>query len=286
MDAHLTTPMTGHPQTAVTTRSVPAWLREPLLHFVLLGGLLFTADHFLMANADDPHTIIVSAEVDREARNAFKAARGQEPDPKQLAALRQVWLDNEVLYREGLALRVDRGDVSVRERVIFKALSIVETGLKLPEVDDKTLNAWFEAHRDKYDEPARYDFQEAVLSGENTESAVRSFVSELNTGTGTTRAGLRVFKGRPHANLAQGYGADAAKAIEDTPPGEWRAVQTRDGWRAMRLDAISGVKAASFEALRNVVMQDWTDATMAEKRTAAVRELTKKYKVRVQGSAS
>lgn len=286
MDTFVTTPITGQPQTSSVARTLPAWLREPLLHFVLLGGLLFTADHFLMVNADDPHTIIVSAEVDKEARHAFKTARGQEPDPTQLAALRQVWLDNEVLYREGLALRVDRGDVSVRERVIFKALSIVETGLKLPEVDDKTLNAWFKARKDKYDEPARYDFQEAVLSSENTESAVRSFVSELNSGTGTTRAGLRVFKGRPHDNLVQGYGADAAKAIEDTPPGEWRAVQTRDGWRAMRLEAISGVKAASFEVLRNVVLQDWTDATMAVQRTAAVRELAKKYKVRVEGGAS
>jgi hypothetical protein len=54
----------------------------------------------------------------------------------------------------------------------------------------------------------------------------------------------------------------------------------------MRLDAISGVKAASFDALRNVVLQDWTDATMAEKRTAAVRELAKKYKIRVPGGAS
>jgi hypothetical protein len=278
--------MTAQPQTVAPARSVPDWLREPLLHFVLLGGLLFTADHFLMASADDPHTIIISAEVDKEARDTFKAARGQEPDARQLAALRQVWLDNEVLYREGLALRVDRGDITVRERVIFKALNIVEAGLKLPEVDDKTLNAWFEAQRDKYDEPARYDFQEAVLSGDNSEAAVRSFVNELNSGTGTTRAGLRVFKGRPHDNLVVGYGADAAKAIEDTPPGEWRAVQTSNGWRAMRLDAISGVKAASFDALRNVVLQDWTDATMAEKRTAAVRELAKKYKIRVPGGAS
>ncbi|MEI7465334.1 MAG: peptidylprolyl isomerase [Burkholderiales bacterium] len=281
MDTSLTTPMTAQPQTPA--RSVPAWLREPLLHFVLLGGLLFTADHFLMANADDPHTIVVGAEVDKEARDTFKAARGQEPDAKQLAALRQIWLDNEVLYREGLALRVDQGDATIRERVIFKALNIVEAGLKLPEVDDKTLNAWFEAHRDKYDEPARYDFQEAALSGDSSETTVRSFVNELNTGTGSTRAGLRVFKGRPYANLVQGYGAEAAKAIEDTPAGEWRAVPTRDGWRAMRMDAVTAAKAASFEGMRNVVLQDWTDATMAELRTAGVRALAKKYKVRFEG---
>ena len=275
--------MTG-PLEPPATRSLPGWLREPVLHFVLLGALLFALDHFLRLNADDPHTIVVSAEVDREIRQAFKAARGQEPDAKQVSALRQVWLDNEVLYREGLALRVDQGDVTIRERVIFKALNIVESGLTLPEVDDKTLLAWFDANRAKYDEPTRYDFQEAVLAGENAEPAVRSFVSELNTGSGTTRAGLRIFKGRPHDNLVQGYGADAAKSIEDMPPGEWRAVQTRDGWRAMRLEATNAGKAASFETVRNIVQQDWTDATMAALRTAGVREVAKKYKVRIEGS--
>jgi hypothetical protein len=259
------------------------WMREPLLHFVVLGALLFAADHFLLAGADDPHTIVVGAEVDKEARDTFKAARGQEPDARQLAALRQVWLDNEVLYREGLALRLNEGDPTIRDRVIFKALNIVEAGLKLPQVDDKTLRSWFESHREKYDEPARFDFQEAVLAGDGSEAAARSFVAELSTGTGATRAGLRVFKGRPHSNLVQGYGAEAAKAIEALQPGEWQAVQTRDGWRVMRLEAVNGGKAASFDAVRNVVLQDWTDVTMAELRTAGVRALAAKYKVRFEG---
>jgi hypothetical protein len=267
---------------APVDRAAPAWLREPLLHFLLVGALLFGVDHFLIAKADDPRTIVVGAGVDKEARETFKAARGQEPDAQQLAALRQVWLDNEVLYREGLALRVEQGDITIRERVIFKALNIVEAGVKAPEADEKTLRAWFEAHRDKYDEPARFDFQEAVLSGENTEAAVRAFVNELMTGTGTTRGGLRIFKGRPHANLLVGYGADAAKAIEDAPAGEWRAVRTRDGWRAMRLDAVTANKSAEFETLRNVVAQDWLDAAMADRRTAAVRALAKKYTIRFE----
>lgn len=267
-------------------RILPSWTREPLLHFMLLGAALFALDHWLVAHTDDPHTIVVGAEVDRDARAMFKSARGQEPSAQQLAALRQAWLDNEVLYREGLALRVDQGDATIRERVIFKALNIVEANLKLPPVDDKTLRSWFEAHRDKYDEPTRFDLEEAVLAGDNSESAVRAFVTELNTGTGSTRAGLRVFKGRPHGNIVQSYGAEFAKALEEASPGEWRALRTLEGWRAMRLDGVVAGKAAVFEPVRNVVLQDWTDATMAELRTAAVRALARKYTVRVQGERS
>jgi hypothetical protein len=272
------------PEVVAPVRSLPDWLREPLLHFLVLGALLFAVDHVLVGRADDPRTIIVGPEVDKEAREVFKGSRGVDPTPEQLKALRQVWLDNEVLYREGMALRLDQGDSTIRERVIFKALNIVETGVKPPAYDDKTLNEWFNAHREKYDEPKRYDFQEAILSGPNTEAAVRAFVNELNTNTpGEAKAALRVFKGRPHSNLAISYGPDFAKTLENMPTGEWRAVQTREGWRAMRVEGIAPGKQAVYESVRNVVLQDWTDEVMAAQRTTAVRALAGKYRIRYEG---
>ena len=216
----------------------------------------------------------------------FKAARGREPNKDELYALRQVWLDNEVLYREGLALQVDKGDSAIRERVIFKMLSVVEAGLKLPPVDEQLLREWFEKNRAKYDEPARYTFQEAVLAGERSEAAVRSFVQTLHKGTpGEVNAGLRVFKGRPHANIVQGYGDEFAKALEESPAGKWHALPTREGWRAVQLESVTPPRPADFERLRGVVLQDWTDATMAEQRTAAVRALARKYTVNSHNEA-
>ncbi|MET0497722.1 MAG: peptidylprolyl isomerase [Steroidobacteraceae bacterium] len=265
---------------------LPNWTREPLLHFVLLGGLLFGIDHVVAGLTDDPRVIVVGAAVDSEAVEVFTKARGRAPNEAELEALHRVWLDNEVLYREGLAMQVDKGDDAIRERVIFKTLSVLDANVKLPPIDDKGLRAWFEAHRDKYDEPARYSFQEAALSGESSESAVRAFVNALNAGTpGDAQAGLRVFKDRPRANLVQSYGAEFTKAIETSTTGEWRALRTRDGWRAMRLDSIAQPKPAVFDSLRGVVLQDWKDATASEQRTAAVRVLARKYKVQYETSA-
>lgn len=261
-------------------RPLPGWLREPLLHFVVLGGVLFGVDHFFVANSDDAHTIVVGADVDREARETFKTARGREPNAEELEALHRVWLDNEVLYREGLALQVDKGDPAIRERIIFKALSVIDSNVHVPPVDDQVLRTWFEGHRDKYDEPARYDFEEAALSGDSSETAVRAFVAALDAGTpGDAKAGLRVFKGRPQASLVESYGPEFARALAAAPPNTWQAIRTRGGWRAMRLDAITPAKPAVFESLRGVVLHDWTDAVAAEQRTAAVRALAKKYKV-------
>ena len=264
------------------SRALPAWLREPLLHFVVLGALLFAVDHVLVARTDDPRTIVIGAEADQEARQVFLAARGREPNAEEMKALRGVWLNNEVLYREGLAMQMDKGDKAIRDRVVFKALSVVDANVSLPPADDATLKKYFESHRDHYDEPARYDFQEAVLGGDASESAVRSFVNALNAGMpGDAKAGLRVFKGRPDVNLDQSFGDGFARSLATRPVGEWVPMSTRDGWRAIRLDAIAPARAADFATVRAALRQDWADATAAEQRTAAVLALTKKYTVRV-----
>ncbi len=261
--------------------ALPAWLKEPLLHFVALGALLFALDHALISRAEDPRVIVVGAEVDREARLVFKSSRGREPTAQELKALRQVWLDNEVLYREGLALQVDRGDSAIRERVIFKALSVVDANVKPPAADEAALRRWFESQRARYDEPARIDFQEAVLSGERTEAAVRGFVDLLSRGGGgELNAGLRLFKGRPQSTLVQSYGVEFANALPTQTVGEWRALRALDGWHAIRLDTVIAPKPADFAVMRGMVQQDWTDAQMAEQRTAAVRALTRKYRVK------
>jgi hypothetical protein len=98
---------------------------------------------------------------------------------------------------------------------------------------------------------------------------VRAFVQALNAGTpGDARAGLRVFKGRPARQPRAELRAEFAKALEGAARASGRPCRTRDGWRAMRLDAVTAAQAGLFEALRGVVLQDWTDATASEQRTA------------------
>ena len=260
--------------------SATSWLHEPLLHFVLLGALLFGLDHLLFKPVDETHLIVVGPEVDAEAVATFEKARDRKPSNEELKALHRIWLDNEVLYREGLAMQVDRGDPAIRERVIFKALSVIDANVKLPTIDEAGLKKWFEDRRAKYDDPARYDFQEAALSGDSSEAAVRDFVKALNAGTpGDAQAGLRVFKDRPIATLVQSYGEDFPKQLDAATVGEWQAIKTRDGWRAIHVDVVKAPVPADFDKLRPVLYQDWKDTTASEQRSAAVAEMAKKYTI-------
>ncbi|MES3013973.1 MAG: hypothetical protein V4750_09640 [Pseudomonadota bacterium] len=63
----------------------------------------------------------------------------------------------------------------------------------------------------------------------------------------------------------------------------WLARQ--DGWHAVRLDAIAPPRPAAFEALRGVVLQDWTDATLSDQRSAAVKALARQYRVKNEAPA-
>jgi hypothetical protein len=258
----------------------PSWMREPLLHFVLLGALLLAVDHMLAGRAADPHAIVVSADVDSQMVNVFKASAGRPPNAQELEALHRVWLDDEVLYREGMALQVDKTDRVIRERVISGALSVIDANIKLPPIDDSGLREWFENHRDKYDQPAHYDFEEALLSGDKTKSAVTAFVDTLNHGPPVeTQARLRVFKDQPSPSLVESYGPDFPQELAASRTGVWRALDTREGWCAIKPLGMTAPKPADYESLRSAVLQDWKDATAAEQRAVAVRALAKKYTV-------
>ena len=261
-------------------------LREPLLHFVVFGALVFGVDHVLEARKDNRSVITLSAATDLEARTIFRSALGRAPSASEMTILRERWVDNEVLYREGLALRVDQGDPTIRERVIFKALNVMQANLVLPKIDEQGLRAWFEQHRANYDTPQRYDFLEAVVLGNPGDETVRQFAAALNTGSASqAESGLRVFKGRPRGNLVASYGDQFAAALDQSPLGQWRALRSKEGLRVVRLEARQAGAAARYDDVQGKLHEDWKDATMQQLRTLAVRELGKKYTVTLAGAA-
>ena len=262
-------------------------VREPLVHFILLGGLLFAIDHWIVAQRENPKVMNVGPEVEKEARTIFRSAQGREPTAAELQVLRERWIDTEVLYREGLALRVDQGDSTIRERVIFKALNVMQSNLSLPPLDEKTLRAWFEQNRSQYDLPERFDFLEAVLMGNTSDDGARQFAVALNSGgQNDAKSGLRVFKGRPRNTIETSFGAEFAVELEKLRLGEWHTLSSKDGIRVVQLQARTAGEKVTFEPVQGRVRQDWQDAKMQELRTLAVRELRKKYQLQIAGAAS
>lgn len=255
-------------------------LREPLLHFVVFGALVFGIDHAIAARKPDLAVIAIGSDVMREASAIFKGALGRDPSAAELQVLRERWVDNEVLYREGLALRVDQGDAAIRERVIFKALSVMQANLALPKIDEARLRTWFEQHRADYEEPARFDFLEAVLIGDKSDNAAKALAASLSSGIqNEAQSGLRIFKARPRNTLVTSYGAAFADALDQLAQGRWSVLPSNEGARVVRLESSVAGRTVAFEEVEVRLYQDWKDQTMQQLRTDAVRKLGQKYTV-------
>lgn len=278
--------------TTPSSSSLPVWLqralREPLTHFVVLGALIFAADHFVLAQRGNPQEIVITKEAYAEARSAFVAGMKREPTDAELKVLTDRWVDNEVLFREGLALGMDRGDQAMKDRVVFKVLTATQSGLALPKIDEAGLRAWFESRRDRYDLPARFSFEEAVLAaGDATPEKLQKFVTALNTQQAPELEGsLRIFKDRPGPTLAQSYGAPFADALEKQTIDRWAVLASQEGLRVIRLTALTPGRAISYDEIKDRVYTDWKEFTSSQLTKTAIREIAKKYRVRDEGKGS
>jgi len=264
------------------------FVREPLTHFVVLGALIFAADHWVLGERGDPQEILITAKIYEDARSAFVGGMKREPTDAEMKVLTDRWVDNEVLYREGLALGMDRGDEAMKERVIFKVLTATQAGLAMPKIDEAGLRAWFETRRDRYDLPARFSFEEAVVAaGDATPEKLQKFVLALNTNKEPeVEAGLRIFKDRPRSNLIQSYGETFADALEKSAPNAWSVLQTNEGPRAVRLTELTPGRAVSYDEIKETVYNDWKEFTSTQLTKSAIRDIGKKYRIRYEGKSS
>ena len=265
------------------------WLKrfkqEPLLIFTAIALLIFAGDYVISLSKEDPKAIVITPEIRQEVRQIYANALKREPTPGDMKVLMERWVDNEVLYREGLALGLDKGDSSIRERVIFKALSVTQAEINLPKLDENGLQKWFNEHADQYDSPALIHFQEAVVSGKPTDVELKNFVSALNgKGKSDLDSTLEIFRDRPRFTIVDGYGEDFSKALEQLPPGgEWHLLDSKAGSRIVQLISVKPGDKANFESMKAKVYTDWKNQTAAELSTKAIREMGKKYKNIDQG---
>ena len=99
------------------------WLKEPLLHFALIGALIFGVSAWRTPrteSAASENRIAVTAGVVERLRAGYERQFGQVPDETELRGLVTAYLREEVLYREAMAMGLDRDDTIVRRRMAQK----------------------------------------------------------------------------------------------------------------------------------------------------------------------
>jgi PPIC-type PPIASE domain len=260
-------------------RAGRALLREPFLHFTLIGGLIF-GGHYLFAKP--AHSITVSPETQAELAALFEQRQGRKPEPKERAELVERYVDDEVLFREGLARGLVLEDPGVREQVVARMRSVLQGSLVPATPSDRELEAFYEAHRERYALPTAVSFTEYVLPGE-TDEVARALADALRAGTPVSRA-PRVHRERSMVQLKALYDSDVASRIFSLPVGDWAIVHWNKNPRVIRVNARRPGSQRPFEEAMDLVRADYESERTQTGVHQAMKELRTSFSVNVEGS--
>lgn len=263
---------------------ITSWLREPLLHFLVLGGLIFAIDHVVSAREDNARVIVIDDALTGTLATLFEEGRGRMPTDEELSPLVYRWLQNEVLYREALALGLDQGDEMIRERMILKMRMLVFNDVAVDEPDEARLRRWFEANRARYDIPQRYDFVQFRVPGSDTDARASAgrLADRLPADDVPDQFSqdVRQYRGRTRANIATMFGDDFAAAFDGEPVNGWQALPSDEGWHIARVTAVHDPVPASFESLKPRIAADWRQQQSRAQVLEALKEMREKYEIR------
>ena len=120
-------------------------LHEPLFHFLLIGAALFGLYHYLQpGDAAAPAKQIQLSPADLSQLSAlFQAQWKRDPTPKELDSMVEEKVRSEVLYREALAMGLDKEDEIIKRRLAQKMQFLSEEIATAREPSDMELKIWF-----------------------------------------------------------------------------------------------------------------------------------------------
>ena len=248
------------------------WLREPLVHFLLLGAALFAVHAVLSRSAgpEDDEIVVTAAQV-QVLTDAFAGTWQRPPTPEELDGLIQEYVREEAACREALALGLDRDDTVIRHRLRQKLEFISEdtTSEAEPtpqEPTDDELRAFLAQHAADYRIDPRYTFSQEPQDGGSDGPALPSRYSDAG-----------------EADIARSFGEEFARQLARAPLGQWTGpVTSRFGQHRVRVESRTGSRAPDLEEVRGAVRRDFETARRAQATDRLYENLLRRYKVTIE----
>ena len=275
-----------------------ALAREPVVHFAIIGAVLFGLDAAVsrgkpagdeaargpLAVPSEP--LVVDETVRATLVEHWARTHPAPPSETELRALVDAWIDDELLYREGLARGLADNDPRIRERVISQMRYVLESRLPTPEPTDAELKAWFRDHADRYTRPERVDFTQVFVegTGDASEARAHELLRLLEggadpNGLGDRFAGGRRFRGRRLSDLADRFGDPFVEGMQSQAPGTWSLRRSPFGMHLVRIDRWSAGEAPSFDMALDEVRHDWVQAQRESALQQAKQDLRSRWQV-------
>ncbi len=288
-----------------------ALLKQPLLHFLIAGLVIFLAYQFSGRPEEESLDNGRMIEVDRMALLNFMQYRAQafRPDifSEQLDAMSDPerarlvddFVREEALHREALAMGMDQGDYIIRQRLVQKVEFLLENmANQALEPDEEVITAWYNDHRDDYRVDAVYTFTHIFFdAGERGPEQARQDATNL-LGTPQLTAArfndastfgdrypfLQNYVERTRDFVVNNFTPEFVDALDRiTPSNEswYGPFESRYGWHLVMLRQRSEPHIPELDSIRDRVMDDWRYEAVLESRRGAEQQVIDQYDVRV-----
>jgi hypothetical protein len=266
-----------------------AILREPLVHFLLAGMLIFAVMSGRAPDVGERRIVVDEAVVAGIVEHHLRAFR-RPPSPAELDDLIRDHVRTEIYYREALALGLDRDDDAVKKRLRNKMLAIAATRAEAQAPTDAELQAVLAADPARYAAPPRYWLEQRFV-GDDTpaaRAAATAAIAALNAGAPARIAAPALplpgrFADAPADLLAGQFGDDFAAGLAALPAGRWAGpVASGFGLHIVRIERRLAPPRATLADVRQRVENDWRRAAIARAEADDLQALMAKYAVVIE----
>ena len=276
------------------------WLKEPLFHFLLIGAGLFLLYGLQTdENALRPDQIVFTeAHVDRLI-NLWERKWQRLPTQQELQGLIEQQVREEVLYREALAMGLDKDDQVVRRRMSQKMEFISNDLASLAEPDDTQLQTYLDKHSEKFAIPGRISYSQVYLNanqrGDRVNADAEKLLAELSQSSvdidismaGDSFMGGYNFVDETDFGVAHLFGKAFALELFKLPVGEWTGpVESGYGLHLVRVDSRTDSRAPVLEQVRDKVRFEWLAEKQRKTNDLLYSELRKRYEITIEGPAA
>jgi len=272
------------------------FLREPLVHFVALGALVFLLFH-LNAHRDEAPDgkIVVTPGKIEQLVTGFSRTWHRPPTPQELDGLAEDYIREEVLYREALAMGLDKDDTIVRRRMRQKLEFLTGDASAIVAPTDQDLQSWLDQHPDKFRVEPAIAFSQVYFNasrrGETAFAAAAKALTQLNSAAKNIAApehGDATML--PHElplsrvdEVASVFGNEFAQQIVQLESGRWAGpVQSSYGWHLVYVSERAEGRSRPLAEVREAVQREWLEARRREVVDSTYNKLREKYVVVVE----
>jgi peptidyl-prolyl cis-trans isomerase C len=272
--------------------------REPLVHFLLIGAGLFGVSSLTPAGSATPaasREIRLSHDELAQLVLLFKSQWRREPTAEEFNRLVEDKVQGEILYREALAMGLDKNDEIVKRRMAQKMQFLAEDVTAAREPTSAQLSAWYEKHSASFAQPPRVSFRHLYFSSDRRgararEDAARALAKLAGQPQDATLAATLAdrfmfqdhYRDRAPEFLGKEFGPQFARAVAALPPGAWQGpVESGFGWHLVFVDTVIPGRAPAFEEIESDVRTAWLGEQKALGWRKAYEAMRAKYTVRL-----